>query len=151
MAQWNKRSDIDAFAWEAAKIAKFYDNAILTFVAPYLTEENGGNTGFTSIPEFTLSKISGCYSNFYEQPEDPYCLQIKLIKAKSVELVKSWRQTSEGMPTLSEIRISESHLRNPAFPSPFRSPCPCKSHGSQHPSSSSLGIRNVPIAQSARR
>ncbi len=122
VAQWNKRSDIDAFAWEAAKIAKFYDNAILTFVAPYLTEENGGNTGFTSIPEFTLSKISGCYSNFYEQPEDPYCLQIKLIKAKSVELVKSWRQTSEGMPTLSEIQNFRKSSPKPSFPIPISIP-----------------------------
>lgn len=151
VAQWNKRSDIDAFAWEAAKIAKFYDNAILTFVAPYLTEENGGNTGFTSIPEFTLSKISGCYSNFYEQPEDPYCLQIKLIKAKSVELVKKLasdiRRNAyiERDPEFPKV-ISETQLSHPHFDPRVLARATALSILPHLPL-----VRNVPIAQSARR
>lgn len=67
VAQWYGHIDHDVLAWKAAKIAKFYDNALLVIESNTLETRDKDRDVDGDQSGFILNQIKESYSNLYER------------------------------------------------------------------------------------
>ncbi len=122
VAQCCRASGINEFAWDAARVAGYYDNAALVFASRLSPDVNVNACEISSIPDSLLSEIRGCYQDYFRHPENPYDLQLKLDRTemvKSIRMLASFIRRNAYLERDPEIPalISNLKLTQSLFPS----------------------------------
>lgn len=68
VAQWRGHCDIDLVAWRAARIAKWYDNALLVIESNTIETREYGRMLEGDQSGYILSQVREVYDNLYERP-----------------------------------------------------------------------------------
>ncbi len=68
VAQWRGHCDIDLVAWRAARIARWYDDALLVIESNTLETREYGRMLEGDQSGYILSQIRDAYTNLYERP-----------------------------------------------------------------------------------
>lgn len=67
VAQWRGHSDIDLLAWNAARIARFYDDALLVIESNTLETHDSSRMVDGDQSHFILNQLKAAYPNLYER------------------------------------------------------------------------------------
>ena len=65
VAQWRGHTDFDLLAWNAARIAKYYDNALLVIESNTLETHDPDRSGGSEQSSFILNRLRDAYDNLY--------------------------------------------------------------------------------------
>ena len=65
VAQWRGHVDFDLLAWNAARIAKYYDNALLVIESNTLETHDPFRSGGSEQSSFLLNRLRGAYPRLY--------------------------------------------------------------------------------------
>lgn len=68
VAQWRGHCDIDLLAWRAARIARWYDDALLVVESNTIETREYGRMLEGDQSAFILSQVKDAYRNLYERP-----------------------------------------------------------------------------------
>lgn len=70
-AQWKGHTDIDLLAWNAARIAAFYDNALLVVESNTAETRDADRSVEGDQSHFILNQVRQAYSNLYARRQSP--------------------------------------------------------------------------------
>lgn len=71
VAQWRGHTDFDLLAWNAARIATFYDNALLVVESNTLETRDRDRNVEGDQSNFLLHRLKECYPNLYARKSKP--------------------------------------------------------------------------------
>lgn len=71
VAQWRGHCDMDELAWTAARIAKWYDDALLVIESNTLETRDRDRIVDGDQSKFILNQIRDCYPNLYARRQSP--------------------------------------------------------------------------------
>lgn len=69
VAQWRGHTDFDLLAWNAARIARYYDNALLVIESNTLETHDPLRSGESEQSSFLLNRLRDAYPNLYARKQ----------------------------------------------------------------------------------